>query len=223
MLTREAIHSGAYLEHFESLPCVWKREQIMLSLADTLRQKPAGTTSIWLFAYGSLMWNPALCFDARRVATLLGWHRAFCLRMEIGRGSPATPGRMLALQPGGHTEGVALRLCAHSLEDELQLVWTREMVLGSYRPIWTSVTFDDGSAAQAIAFVADESRAQFEADSSVDTVAPLIASAAGAFGTNIDYLMKLQHALHACDLRDPYVDALAGEAERLRTRAVAPE
>jgi cation transport protein ChaC len=92
-----------------------------------------------------------------------------------------------------------------------------------YRPIWTSVTLDDGSAAHAIAFVADESRAQFEADSSVDRVAPLIAGAAGAFGSNADYLMKLHHALRSCELRDPYVDALAAEVERLRTRAVASE
>jgi glutathione-specific gamma-glutamylcyclotransferase len=223
MLTREAIHSGAYLEHFESLPCVWKREQILDSLAETLNRRPAGAQNVWLFAYGSLMWNPALHFDTRRVATLHGWHRAFCLRMEIGRGSPETPGRMLALRPGGHTKGVALRLCAQSLEDELKLLWTREMVLGSYRPIWAAITLDDGIDTHAIAFVADESRAQFEADASVNTIAPLIAGASGAFGSNADYLMQLQSALDACGLRDPYVDALAGEVERLCARADASE
>lgn len=223
MLTREAIDSGTYREHFESLPCAWKREQILLSLADTLKQRPADSTDIWLFAYGSLMWNPALHFDARRVATLHGWHRAFCLRVEIGRGSPDAPGRMLALRPGGHTQGVALRLCAQSLESELKLVWTREMVLGSYRPIWAPVTLDDGTGMHAIAFVADESRAQFDADSSVATVAPLIANATGVFGSNAEYLMKLQHALDACALCDPYVDTLAAEVARLRTHAATPE
>lgn len=95
MLTRQAIDSGEYLDHFESLPNLWTTDRIERSLAETMKLKPAGTGSVWIFAYGSLMWNPMVHFDRRQIATLHGWHRSFCLRMDIGRASPETSGRML--------------------------------------------------------------------------------------------------------------------------------
>jgi cation transport protein ChaC len=215
MLTRQAIDSGEYLDHFESLPNLWSTDRIERSLAETMQSKPAQTGEVWIFAYGSLMWNPMVHFDQREIATLHGWHRSFCLRMEVGRGSPEMPGRMLALEAGGHADGVALKLASPMLAEELRLVWIREMVLGSYRPMWVPVTLADGVKTHAIAFVADTGVEQFAIDSSVSTVAPLIASAAGRFGSNADYLFKLHAALHDCRLHDPYIDALAGEVQRL--------
>lgn len=219
MLTREAINSGAYLEHFESQPNLWTCERIQSSLTETLQARPADAENTWIFAYGSLMWNPVVEFEKRRTATLHGWHRSFCLRMVAGRGSPEGPGRMLALQPGGHTQGVALKLPPATLDDELRLIWIREMVLGSYRPTWASITLDDGTETHALAFVADESREQFEPDSRVATVAPLIGTAAGKFGSNTEYLLKLHEALIECGLQDSYIEELASEIERLSRRA----
>jgi cation transport protein ChaC len=218
MLTRHAIDSGAYLEHFVSLPNLWTPQRIETSLAQTMKERPADAADVWIFAYGSLMWNPMVEFDHRQIATLHDWHRTFCLRMDVGRGSPDMPGRMLALEPGGHTLGVALKLPRSTLYEELRVIWIREMVLGSYRPTWAPVTLDDGTEAHAIAFVADRSGAQFETDSSIATVAPLINTASGKFGTNADYLFKLHAALEECGLQDPYIDMLAGEIERLTRR-----
>jgi cation transport protein ChaC len=219
MLTREAISSGAYLEHFETLPNQWTLERILSSLTETLQARPPDAANTWIFAYGSLMWNPMVEFEKRQAATLHGWHRSFCLRMVAGRGSPDRPGRMLALREGGHTNGVALKLPALTLNDELQLIWIREMVLGSYRPTWASITLDDGTKTHALAFVADESREQFEPDSRVATVAPLIATATGKFGSNTEYLLKLREALFECRLQDSYIEELAREIERLSRRA----
>lgn len=56
------------------------------------------------------MWNPALEFTESCTGTLVGWHRAFCLRLTAGRGTAHQPGRMLALKEGGRTTGVAYRL-----------------------------------------------------------------------------------------------------------------
>jgi cation transport protein ChaC len=214
MLTRQAIHSGEYLGHFESLPNLWTVDRIQSSLAETMKLRPAGTDSVWIFAYGSLMWNPMVHVDRRQVATLHGWHRSFCLRMEIGRASPEMPGRMLALESGGHAHGLALKLPLSTMDEELQLIWIREMVLGSYKPIWAPVTLDDDTETQAIVFVADTSREQYASDSCVATVAPLVAKAAGKFGSNAEYLFKLRAALNECSLRDPYIEELAGEVQR---------
>jgi cation transport protein ChaC len=35
---------------------------------------------VWVFAYGSLLWNPAFDVAEQAVAVLHGWHRAFCIR-----------------------------------------------------------------------------------------------------------------------------------------------
>jgi cation transport protein ChaC len=215
MLTRQAIHSGEYLDHFESLPNLWTTDRIERSLVETMSLRPVETDGVWIFAYGSLMWNPMVQFERRQIATLHGWHRSFCLRMDIGRGSPEMPGRMLALESGGHTHGVALKLSTSTMEDELRLVWIREMVLGSYKPTWAPVTLDDETKTQAIAFVADTSREQYARDSRVATVAPLVARAAGKFGSNAEYLFKLHAALSECSLRDSYIDELAGEVQRI--------
>jgi glutathione-specific gamma-glutamylcyclotransferase len=111
MITRKSIQSGIYLQSFASCPgeVLWTQEKIDVSLSETLQSRPADG-EIWLFGYGSLIWNPLFEYDAREVATLHGWHRSFCLRAIAGRGSPDAPGRMLSLEPGGFTRGVALRL-----------------------------------------------------------------------------------------------------------------
>ncbi len=38
----------------------------------------AGTEPVWVFAYGSLMWNPEIAFAEARPGFLHGYHRSFC-------------------------------------------------------------------------------------------------------------------------------------------------
>ena len=220
MLTRESLQSGYYLDNIE-LPAEfrWTQDRIDASLADTLADRPDDGEDVWIFAYGSLMWNPLLHFDRRSVATLHGWHRSFCMRSIAGRGSPERPGRMLGLEAGGATQGVALRLAAARRAEELSVVWRREMVGGSYRPTWATVTLDDGTQTQAIAFVVDDGRPLFERDASIATVAPVIANAAGSFGSNADYVFRLEDALRDSGLRDTYIESLAAELRRLLPEA----
>lgn len=213
MLTRHAIDSGAWLKHFESVPNLLSLDQIEASLAATMHSRPPDSDEVWVFAYGSLIWNPMVEFERRQIATLKNWHRSFCLRMTAGRGTADYPGRMLALEPGGATLGMAMKLRADGLRDELRRIWIREMVLGSYRPIWGATILDDGTERSSIAFVADTARDQFQSDSSVATVAPLIGSAFGAFGSNAEYLFLLRAALAQYGLHDPYVEAIADRLE----------
>ena len=56
---------------------------------------------LWLFAYGSLIWNPNFSFAEHRHGTIYGWHRAFCMEQKRWRGSPQQPGLMMALEKGG--------------------------------------------------------------------------------------------------------------------------
>ncbi|ANN72262.1 gamma-glutamylcyclotransferase [Bordetella bronchialis] len=216
MLTRKSISSGEYLRHFATLPDAWRwpRERILRSLEETMRIRP-GSGDVWVFGYGSLIWNPLLDFHARQAAILDGWHRSFCLRMVAGRASHDTPGRMLALEPGGRTQGIALRIHVDKLARELPLLWEREMVSGAYLPTWLPVSLDDGRQVHALTFIADRRRPQYEADASVATTAPLIASARGVYGSNADYVFQLSFALADRGFTDDYIEALACELRRI--------
>jgi cation transport protein ChaC len=209
MLNRTAISSGRYLEHFNDLPehIRWSPEQIERSMRETLDLRP-DTSDLWFFGYGSLIWNPVCKFEARSRAILRGWHRSFCLRIVAGRASAFAPGRMLSLKPGGITEGIAFRLPATGLVEELRLLWIREMPTGAYLPTWSTVTLLDGSVATALTFVARQEHPLYEQDASVLSVAPFIATASGSLGTNADYLFKLKAALVEWRVSDDYVDAL---------------
>lgn len=146
------------------------------------------------FFYGSLSWNPTLEFDDACIATLVGWHRAFCLRLTVGRGTACRLGRMLALKEGGRTKGIAYRISEATLETELTLLWKREMIIGCYRPSWFSLILDDGRVVNALVFVIDQQHPFYEADTRIQVVAPLIAAASGPLGTNAQYLFLLEAA-----------------------------
>lgn len=212
MLTKQLITSGAYLESFGDVPkdILWTLERIEQSMHGTLSQRP-GRGDFWIFAYGSLIWNPLLNFAGQMGATLHGWHRSFCLRMIAGRATQDAPGRMLALRPGGSTQGIAYRLTEEVAREELILLWVREMPTGAYRPVWTTVALEDGTHVTALVFIAEPDHPLFEADATVASIASYIARAAGPMGTNADYVHKLYYALNESGIADEYVAALSAQ------------
>lgn len=221
MLTRLALQSGAYLASLASVPepLRWSGEKIEESMRQTLAAR-AEHDDFWLFGYGSLIWNPSMEHAEQRAAKLDGWHRSFCQRLVGGRAAVDSPGRMLGLVEGGHTDGMAYRLPAATLSEELRLVWIREMAMGAYRPIWAPIEFADGSRTACVVFVADDSHPLHEHDACVETVAPLIARASGPWGSNADYVFRLAAALLQAGMRDAYVAAVAARVwQRVRQLA----
>jgi cation transport protein ChaC len=107
-------------------------EALAESLAATLARRPSGA-GWWVFAYGSLLWNPLFPFAEARPATLRGVHRSFCLWSKASRGTCDEPGLVLGLEPGGACRGVVYRLPPQNVKAELALLWRREMVTGAYR------------------------------------------------------------------------------------------
>ena len=115
---------------------------------------------VWVFAYGSLIWNPVLEFDERIVVTAHGYHRSFCLWSRVNRGTPQNPGLVLGLDRGGRCSGIAYRIPQRLADDELHLLWRREMLLGSYAPRWVHVTHGE-RAFRALAFVVNRDRSGY--------------------------------------------------------------
>jgi cation transport protein ChaC len=190
-------------------------EQLSASLTATLAHKPKGA-GWWIFAYGSLLWNPLFPVAEMRPAKLHGLHRRFCLWSMASRGTPDCPGLVLGLDRGGACRGVALRLPAPLALDELHLLWRREMVVGSYRPRWVSVE-TSGRALTALTFVVRRDHPQYAGDLALERKVEVIAKARGAFGSSADYLERTRVALVAHGIVDPYLEALAAELAAVRS------
>lgn len=214
MLTRDFLLKADCKTAFGTIEesLLWTCEQRAASLAATLACRP-DHSPVWIFGYGSLMWNPIFESEETAEGTLRGWHRAFCLRLTAGRGTATQPGRMLALKDGGQTTGVAFRLPEDTLHEELTLLWKREMVTGCYLPTWCELALNDGRRVTALAFVMDPRHALYESDTCPTTTAPLIAQASGPLGSNAQYLFSLEQELNK---RGLYDDCLTGLVQRVR-------
>jgi len=194
---------------------LWSAEQRAASLASALACRP-DHSAVWIFGYGSLMWNPVFEADEVAEGTLQGWHRAFCLRLTAGRGTANQPGRMLALKEGGHTSGLAFSLPEARLHEELELLWKREMITGCYLPTWCELALDDGRRVTALVFVMDPRHPLYENDSCPQTIAPLIARATGPLGTNAQYLFSLEKELNQRGMSDACLTDLAHQVRELQ-------
>jgi cation transport protein ChaC len=155
----------------------------------------------WVFAYGSLIWNPLIHCAEHRLATLFGYHRGFCLWSHAGRGTPEQPGLMLGLDYGGSCRGVAFRIAADAVEHELTLLWRREMIIGSYAPRWVRLRMG-GRAARALAFVVNHEHPHYAGKLPESTMIAAIVRARGRFGPCADYLEQTVASLEAHGIHD---------------------
>lgn len=144
---------------------------------------------LWLFGYGSLMWQPEVEFVEQRLATVRGWHRRFCLWQWRFRGSRANPGLMLALDRGGACAGLAYRIAGPDLRPKLAEVWRREFSGNGYRPRWVTAATALGPVTAA-AFVVHRGGGRYAGWLSDDTVAAHIATACGKTGPSAEYLLE---------------------------------
>lgn len=220
-LTREVLASGMLqklvAERSPGLRILTDDERER-SLDDTLAARPAGSgdDGTWLFAYGSLIWNPVIRFDSRRIATIEGWHRAFCLSTPHGRGSVENPGLLLGLDRGGHCVGCAFRIPAADAREELSLLWRREMLSGSYIPLWTPLRAEDDAVfGHGITFTIDRACANYAGDVGAAERARRLATARGLLGSSADYLFQTRDGLRALGIPDPDLEDIASEVEHL--------
>jgi cation transport protein ChaC len=144
----------------------------------------------WIFAYGSLMWDPGFAHLEARPARLIGWHRAFCLYSERYRGTPERPGLVLGLDRGGSCLGRAYKVAAANGPAVAAYLDNRELLGGAYDPRWVEIRFEDGRRVRAYAYVIDRSCPQYAGRLEPGRVAEVIARAAGQRGSNVDYLVN---------------------------------
>jgi len=155
---------------------------------------------LWVFGYGSLLWNPGFDHVESVLATLRGYHRSFCMRSIHHRGTVAAPGLVLALDAaeGAHCRGLVFRVAPAAHDQTLSYLRERELISSAYLEARLPVRLDDGREVPAVTFVIDPDHAQYCGGLPLDEQAEIIARATGGRGPNRDYLFNT--ADHLADL-----------------------
>lgn len=202
-LTRETILSGEIHDLIKDhdVPFEVLSDEDRAKSLDSMFEPGPIRDDIWLFAYGSLIWNPAFHFAERRCVTVGGYHRKFCLEVRLGRGSPEAPGLVLGLDRGGSCRGIAFRIEAERAREELEVIWGREMVIPAYTPKWLRA-HDGDSAIQAIGFVINRAHENYVGDLDEPGAAALIAKASGFLGSCADYPRQTSRHLEELGMPD---------------------
>lgn len=166
---------------------------------------------LWVFAYGSLMWNPAFLFAEVRHGRLEGYARSFCLYDDRGgRGTRERPGVMAALDVGDHCDGLVFRIEAGLVEEESRVLFRREMMRGSYLPRFVTVETSHGGV-EALTFVANHESAHIRPDIDRETQIRCLALGTGRLGTSLEYLENLANHFTALGIEDEEVFGLLAE------------
>jgi cation transport protein ChaC len=197
------------------------QEEREASLKEALKRYKPGEEA-WVFAYGSLMWNPAIEFAEASACEVEGWRRSFCFWTPLGRGTPELPGLMLALESGGQCEGIAYRLAPHQVRSELAILWNREMLAGVYKACWVPAKLRDGRVVNAVTFVVDTGHCQYCGDLPIEKAAHHIAFAEGRRGACREYLANTAAHARALNIHDAYIEELVERVAHLRGEEVRP-
>ncbi len=172
---------------------------------------------MWVFGYGSLIWNPGFPHEETRIARLQGWHRSFCMRSIHHRGTPEAQGLVLALDraAGARCDGLAFRVSPGAEEATLATLRERELISSAYLEEWLEVDLHDGGRERALAYVIDPDHEQYCGGLTLEDQARIIATARGGRGTNRDYLNATARHLHELGIADPDLDWLVARVADL--------
>ena len=211
VITRESILNGTIRRLVEQsgddgrLMTDQERKQIVENMIETA----PSLDSMWVFGYGSLIWNPALYFTEKKRGTVHGYHRRFCLWSTIGRGSPSRPGLMLGLERGGSCKGIFYKIDRREIRTELDIVFRRELITAAYRPTWVSARVLGKSPFKAIAFVINRDHNRYAGMLDDETVIQTIADAKGTLGSCSDYLYETVLQLENLGMPDRRLASIA--------------
>lgn len=179
----------------------------MPSYSSGAHHEEDSAAGLWVFGYGSLIWNPVFEFVERVHGRCAGVHRSFCVRSVYHRGSYRKPGLVLGLDGGGACDGVVYRVEPHLANDVVVYLRRREQVTRVYREMYRNVVLTNGprtgQVVRALCFVAERHHAQYVNTLSLGAQAEIIRDCVGRSGRNIDYLISTLRHLEELEIDDP--------------------
>ena len=173
--------------------------------------------TMWVFGYGSLIWNPGFEVDEMRIATLEGYARSFCMRSIHHRGTEENPGLVLALDemPRARCHGVAFSVRAGQEADVLAYLRERELISSAYVERTLEITLADKRRVEAVTYVIDAAHVQYCGGLDLEEQARIIAGAHGGRGPNSEYLFNTAAYLHELGISDPELDSIVAQVKML--------
>ena len=163
---------------------------------DAIRAKALADHSgdLWIFGYGSLMWDPALRFAEVRRAHVAGHARRLILvDTRGGRGTKEAPGLFAtldAVKGCEGCEGLAFRIAESDVENETEILFRREMLAPGYHARFVPARIGDAEV-RVLAFVADHDVPDVRPDLTYEEQVRYVAHGAGDLGTSRDYLANI--------------------------------
>ncbi len=173
--------------------------------------------ALWVFGYGSLLWNPGFEVAETVPARLTDYSRSFCMWSIHHRGTVEHPGLVLALdaQEGAVCDGLALRAADGSEEATLAYLRERELISSAYLEKWLDITLQDGRAVQSLTYVIDPDHEQHTGELPLEEQANVIAGAVGDRGANTDYLFNTVNLLDEMGIMDADLQWLRARVQDL--------
>ena len=169
--------------------------------------------TMWVFGYGSLLWNPGFDPAETVTATLSGYHRSFCMLSIHHRGTVEKPGLVLALDEAESScTGVAFRVAPDEEARVLADLRERELISSAYLERHVPLSLQDGRTVEALAYVINRDHEQY-CQYDLETQAQLIARSVGGRGPNPEYLFNTAAHLTKMGIKDKDMDWLV---ERVR-------
>jgi cation transport protein ChaC len=163
----------------------------------------------WVFAYGSLLWNPGFAFQESQRATLRGYHRSLCIFSHVHRGTADRPGLVFGLDRGGACVGLAYRVSGRDWPSVIDYLRDREQVTAIYREAEASIRLQDGRSVQAVSFVVDRNHAQYAGKLELATVERLVRQGVGISGDNVAYVLNTHAHLIQLGITDAPLASLS--------------
>jgi cation transport protein ChaC len=172
---------------------------------------------MWVFGYGSLIWNPGFPLAERHIAVVQDWHRSFCMRSIHHRGTPQAMGLVLALDhvPGASCAGVAFRVAPGAEDETLARLRDRELISSAYVEHRLTVSLAGGGLREALTYVINQHHDQYCGGLPLEEQAQIIARAVGGRGANRDYLFATAQHLTELGIGDPDLDWLVARVAHL--------
>lgn len=156
---------------------------------------------LWVFGYGSLIWNPGFPHAESHTARLYGYHRRLCVWSWEYRGTAERPGLVLGLDRGGSCHGVAFRVAERDKAATVAYLMRRELTTLVYRPLRARVCLADRRRVYALTFVVDPRQHQYAGHLQTAELVSIVSRAIGGRGANREYVINTYQ--HLVDLGIP--------------------